>query len=94
MSRKEHIVVGLDIGTTKICVVVGEVLEDHSVNVIGFGGHPSNGLKKGMVVNMESTVESIKRAISSASSTARLMAWSGIWRARSNPSSAPWKMPS
>lgn len=66
MTRKEHIVVGLDIGTTKICAVVGEVVEDRSVNVIGFGTHRSTGLKKGMVVNMESTVESIKRAVEDA----------------------------
>ena len=57
MTKKEHIVVGLDIGTTKICAVVGEILEDRSVNVIGIGSHRSTGLRKGMVVNMESTVE-------------------------------------
>jgi cell division protein FtsA len=66
MGRKEHIVVGLDIGTTKICAVVGEVLEDRSINVIGFGVHGSTGLKKGMVVNMDSTVESIRRAVEDA----------------------------
>lgn len=66
MSRKEHIVVGLDIGTTKICAVVGEVLEDGSINVIGFGTHGSTGLKKGMVVNMDSTIESIKHAVEDA----------------------------
>ena len=63
---KEHIVVGLDIGTTKICAVVGEVLSDHSVNVIGIGSHRSTGLRKGMVVNIDSTVESIKRAVEEA----------------------------
>ena len=62
MTKKEHIVVGLDIGTTKICAVVGEILSDNSVNVIGIGSHRSTGLRKGMVVNMDSTVESIKRA--------------------------------
>ncbi len=63
---KEHIVVGLDIGTTKICAVVGEILPDRSVNVIGIGSHRSTGLRKGMVVNMDSTVESIKRAVEEA----------------------------
>jgi len=63
---KEHIVVGLDIGTTKICAVVGEILSDRSVNVIGIGSHRSTGLRKGMVVNMDSTVESIKRAVEEA----------------------------
>jgi cell division protein FtsA len=66
MTKKEHIVVGLDIGTTKICAVVGEILGDRSVNVIGIGSHRSTGLRKGMVVNMESTVESIKRAVEEA----------------------------
>ncbi len=66
MPRKEHIVVGLDIGTTKICAVVGEILEDRSVNVIGIGSHRSTGLRKGMVVNMDSTVESIKQAVEEA----------------------------
>ncbi len=66
MTKKEHIVVGLDIGTTKICAVVGEILADRSVNVIGIGSHRSTGLRKGMVVNMESTVESIKRAVEEA----------------------------
>ncbi len=66
MTKKEHIVVGLDIGTTKICAVVGEILSDRSVNVIGIGSHRSTGLRKGMVVNMESTVESIKRAVEEA----------------------------
>ena len=66
MTKKEHIVVGLDIGTTKICAVVGEILSDHSVNVIGIGSHRSSGLRKGMVVNMDSTVESIKRAVEEA----------------------------
>lgn len=66
MTKKEHIVVGLDIGTTKICAVVGEILSDRSVNVIGIGSHRSTGLRKGMVVNMDSTVESIKRAVEEA----------------------------
>ena len=47
MTKKEHIVVGLDIGTTKICAVVGEILGDRSVNVIGIGSHRSTGLRKG-----------------------------------------------
>ena len=56
-----ELVVGLDIGTTKICCIVGEVFEDR-VNVIGTGTVPSNGLRKGVVVNIESTVSSIKQA--------------------------------
>jgi len=62
---QESIVVGLDIGTTKICCVVGEV-SGPEVNVIGIGTHPSVGLRKGVVVNIESTVESIKKAVEEA----------------------------
>jgi cell division protein FtsA len=61
----ENIVVGLDIGTTKICCVVGEV-SGREVNIIGIGTHPSVGLRKGVVVNIESTVESIKKAVEEA----------------------------
>lgn len=57
-----ELVVGLDIGTTKICCVVGEVFEDE-VRIIGVGSVPSQGLKKGIVVNIESTVDSIRRAV-------------------------------
>lgn len=57
-----ELVVGLDIGTTKICCIVGEVVDD-GVKVIGVGTVPSQGLKKGVVVNIESTVASIREAI-------------------------------
>ena len=66
MSKKERIIVGLDIGTTKICAVVAEVLDDGAINVIGVGSSPSRGLRKGVVVNIESTVESIKKAVEEA----------------------------
>ena len=65
-AKKEQIVVGLDIGTTKICAVVAEVMADRSINVIGIGSSPSRGLRKGVVVNIESTVESIKKAVEEA----------------------------
>ncbi len=65
MSKKGNIIVGLDIGTTKICAIVGEVTET-GIDVIGIGTHPSKGLRKGVVVNIDSTVDSIKRAIEEA----------------------------
>ena len=65
MQEKEEIVVGLDIGTTKICAVVGEISGDE-INIVGIGTHPSIGLRKGVVVNIESTVESIKKAVEEA----------------------------
>jgi cell division protein FtsA len=58
--------VALDIGTSKIVAIVGEVQEDGELEVIGFGSHPSRGLKKGVVVNIESTVNSIQRAVEEA----------------------------
>lgn len=68
MSRKDdkHIIVGLDIGTSKVVAIVGELQADGQIEVIGFGMHPSRGLKKGVVVNIESTVTSIQRAIEEA----------------------------
>ncbi len=65
MQANEKIIVGLDIGTTKITAVVGEMLEDE-INIIGVGSHPSTGLRKGIVVNIESTVDSIKKAVEEA----------------------------
>jgi cell division protein FtsA len=65
MQRQENIIVGLDVGTTKICAVVGEV-EGKKINIIGIGSHPSIGLRKGVVVNIESTVESIQKAVEEA----------------------------
>lgn len=65
MQRQNDIIVGLDIGTTKICSVVGEV-DKSEINIIGVGSHPSIGLRKGVVVNIESTVDSIKKAIEEA----------------------------
>lgn len=64
-KKNDNIIVGLDIGTTKICAIVGEVGEN-GLNIIGIGTHPSKGLRKGVVVNIESTVSSIKKAVEEA----------------------------
>ena len=56
-------IVGLDIGTSKIVAIVGEIKDDNTLEIIGLGSHPSHGLKKGVVVNIDSTVQSIQRAI-------------------------------
>ncbi|MFQ5580395.1 MAG: cell division protein FtsA [Nitrospiria bacterium] len=66
MAKHENILVGLDVGTTKICAIVGEIVDDKRIDIIGIGTHPSKGLRKGMVVNIESTVESVKRAVEEA----------------------------
>ena len=65
MQRQQDVIVGLDIGTTKICAVVGE-LSGSDINIIGIGTHPSIGLRKGVVINIESTVDSIKKAVEEA----------------------------
>jgi len=65
MAKRDNIIVGLDIGTTKICAIVGERTRD-GVEIIGIGTHPSKGLRKGVVVNIESTVESIRKAVEEA----------------------------
>ncbi|MCD4812419.1 cell division protein FtsA [bacterium] len=62
----EDLIVGLDLGTTKICAVIAEVLADEQVNIIGVGIKPSKGLRKGVVVNIETTIESVKAAVAEA----------------------------
>ena len=59
-------IVGLDIGTSKVAAIVADLTPDGSIEVIGIGSHPSHGLKKGVVVNIESTVHSIQRAVEEA----------------------------
>jgi cell division protein FtsA len=61
-----RVIVGLDIGTSKVVALVGELAPDNSIEAIGLGSHPSRGLKRGVVVNIESTVQSIQRAIEEA----------------------------
>ena len=65
-----ELMTGLDIGTSKICAVVGEVRPDGMVDIIGMGSHPSVGLRKGVVINIENTVNSIKEAIEEAETMA------------------------
>ncbi len=65
MKGDSEVIVGLDIGTTKICAVVGGVTRD-GIEIVGIGTHPSVGLRKGVVVNIESTVVSIQRAVEEA----------------------------
>lgn len=65
MAKRDNIVVGLDIGTTKICAIVGEAKQE-GLEIIGIGTHPSKGLRKGVVVNIDSTVQSIRKAIEEA----------------------------
>src|SRR3990167_2149694 len=62
----KDLLVGIDIGTSKVVALVGETTPEGKLNIIGFGTHPSQGLKRGVVVNIESTVQSIQRAVEDA----------------------------
>ena len=77
MARRDPYIVGLDVGTTKVCAVVGEPTDDNGLEIIGVGVADSDGQKKGSVVDVDSTVESIKSAIEEA----ELMAGTSVDRA-------------
>jgi len=66
LSKKDRYIVGLDIGTTKVTAIVSEVTEDGGLDVIGIGSTESKGLRKGTVINLEQTVDSIKRVVEEA----------------------------
>ncbi len=72
MTKKDSTIVGLDIGTTKVCAIIGEKKKD-SMEIIGIGTAPSKGLRRGVVVNIDSTIDSIRKAIEEA----ELMAGTG-----------------
>ena len=65
MARHEELIVGLDIGTTKICAIVAET-SGENIDIIGIGTHPSRGLRKGVVIDIEATVDSIRKAVDEA----------------------------
>jgi cell division protein FtsA len=68
MAKKpiKDLMVGIDIGTSKVVAIVGEITSDGKINVVGLGSHPSQGLKRGVVVNIESAVNSIQNAVEEA----------------------------
>ncbi len=71
MAKKPNnrdLLVGIDIGTSKVVTLVGELSAEGKLNIIGFGSHPSEGLKRGVVVNIESTVQSIQKSVEDAES--------------------------
>ncbi len=70
MARNERYLVGLDVGTTKVAAIVGEVTDDGGVEIIGIGTADAKGIRRGSVVNLEEAVESIKKAIEEAELTA------------------------
>ena len=66
MARKERYLVGLDVGTSKVTAVIGEVLDDDDLDIVGIGVVESHGIRRGVVVNLEAAVDSIKKAIEEA----------------------------
>ncbi len=68
MAKKPNkdLMVGIDIGTSKVVAIVGEISQDGKINIVGLGSHPSQGMKRGVVVNIESAVNSIQRAVEEA----------------------------
>src|SRR3954466_8288895 len=70
VARKERYLVGLDVGTSKIAAIVGEMTDDGGLDIIGLGLAESKGIRRGVVVNLEAAVESIKKAIDEAELTA------------------------
>ncbi len=69
-ENNHNMIVGLDIGTSKVVALVAEVTPDGELNIIGIGTHPTRGLKKGVVINIESTVQSLQHAINEAQTMA------------------------
>src|SRR3954471_19084012 len=65
-KENRNLIVGLDIGTSKVAALVAELAPDGTLEVLGMGNHDSKGLKKGVVVNIESTVSAIQRALEEA----------------------------
>ena len=78
---QERIIVGLDIGTTKICTIIGEIASDGVLDIIGEGTVPSDGLRKGVVVNLERTIQSVRQSVKLAERVAGVevhSAWIGV----------------
>ncbi len=78
MAKKpnKELMVGIDIGTSKVVAIVSEILPDGTLNVVGLGSSPSSGLKKGVVVNIELTVQAIQKAVEEAELQAQVQIYS------------------
>ena len=70
MARKNRYLVGLDVGTSKIATIVGEVTEEGSLDIVGVGTAESQGIRQGVVVNLEVAVRAVDRSIKEAEQTA------------------------
>jgi len=77
LSKKDKYIVGLDIGSTKTCVMIAKV-DEEQVNFLALGAAESKGLRKGLIVNLDSTVSSIRRAVEEAESVANVPVESAV----------------
>lgn len=66
MTSSKKIITGLDVGTEKVCAVIGQKVEDEGIDIVGIGTAKTNGLRKGMVIDIEETISSISRALEDA----------------------------
>ena len=66
MARNEQYIVGLDVGSSKVTAIVGEAMEDGSLEIVGTGLADANGIRRGAIVNLEQAVDCIKRALDDA----------------------------
>jgi cell division protein FtsA len=66
VGRKDRYLVGLDVGTSKVCAIVGELVDDGGLDVVGIGVAESRGIRRGVIVNLEAAVDSIKKAVDEA----------------------------
>lgn len=71
-KTQNQMIVGLDIGTSKIVAIVAEIDGDGNIEIVGMGSHPSQGLKKGVVINIDSTVNAIEKAVGEAEAMANV----------------------
>lgn len=90
-STDRKLVVGLEIGTAKVAALVGEVLPDGMINIIGVGSCPSRGMDKGGVNDLESVVKCVQRAIDQAELMAIARSLQCIWRCPASISAARTK---
>ena len=67
-TKNSNMIVGLDIGTSKVVCIVGKYNDDSKLEIISLGAYPSSGLKKGVVVNIDATTDAIKKAVEQAQS--------------------------
>ena len=96
MPRKERYLVGLDVGTSKVSAIVGEMMDDGSLDIIGIGLADSKGIRRGVVNNVDAAAESIKKALDEAELTAGVeidtvyLALSGPAHVKAFPTAAGW----